>query len=320
MGHADRHDRERWIASGLPDAVVTIMFRDGTLPPPHAARWYDSSLTTDEIAEFRRAGRPAPDAAFAASLEARGLPTDTAFIETWEGFDAATILDAIDRGFTSGEQFAPWADTDADITEAADLAVVLSGDVKPAKALGHLRAGRTPAEIAYADEAGIKVKKALDWIDRGLSAQAAASWASAGFSAEGAAAWAEVVADPDVARLLETVGFDVDSARDQRPDGGWTTHVVRCRVALDAGASEESADEWAATSLPDRKLAKWVASGVRPADAAEWMERGLRPADASSWAASGFSPADADAWRRSGVDPDIAARRRDAGVRPAPTD
>ena len=92
MTHADRQDRERWIASGLPDAVVTIMFRDGTLPPPHAARWYDSSLTTDEITEFRRSGRPAPDAAFAASLEASGLPTDTAFIETWEGFDAATIL------------------------------------------------------------------------------------------------------------------------------------------------------------------------------------------------------------------------------------
>ena len=51
MTHADRQDRARWIASGLPDAVVTIMFRDGTLPPPHAARWYDSSLTTDEIAE-----------------------------------------------------------------------------------------------------------------------------------------------------------------------------------------------------------------------------------------------------------------------------
>ena len=36
MNHADRQDRDRWIASGLPDAVVTIMFRDGTLPPPHA--------------------------------------------------------------------------------------------------------------------------------------------------------------------------------------------------------------------------------------------------------------------------------------------
>ncbi len=194
-------------------------------------------------------------------------PPTVAFIETWTGFDAATILGAIDRGFTSGEQFAPWADTDADVTEAAQLAGVLSGNVAPAKALGHLRAGRTPAEIAYADEAGIKVKKVQDWIERGLSAQAAASWSSAGFSASSAAAWAEVVADPEVARLLESVGFDVDSAREQRPDEGWTTHVVRRRVALDAGAPEETADDWAATPLPDRKLAKWVASGVRPSDA-----------------------------------------------------
>ena len=320
MTHADRQNRERWIASGLPDAVVTIMFRDGTLPPPHAARWYDSSLTTEEITEFRRSGRPAPDAAFAASLEARGLPTDVSFIETWEGFDAATILRAIDRGFTSGEQFAPWADTDADITEATQLVEVLSGDVDPAKALGHLRSGRTPTEIAYAAEAGVKVKKAADWIERGLPAQAAASWSSAGFSASSAAAWSEIVADPAVARLLESVGFDVDSARDQRPEEGWTTHVVRRRVAVDAGASEERADEWAATSLPDRKLAKWVVSGVPPSDAAGWVERDVRPAEAARWSSNGFSPAAADAWRAAGVDPDIAARRRDAGVRPATTD
>lgn len=320
MNQADRQDRERWIASGLPDAVVTIMFRDGTLPPPHAARWYDSSLTTDEITEFRRSGRPAPDVAFAASLEARGLPTDTAFVDSWTGFDAATILRAIDRGFTSGDQFAPWADTDADVTEANELAGVLSGRVRPAKALEHLRSGRTSAEIAYADEAGIKVKKALEWIERGLSAQAAASWSSAGFSASSAAAWAEVVADPDVARLLESVGFDVDSAREQRPDEGWTRHVVRRRVALDAGASEEAADAWAATLLPDRKLAKWVASGVGPSDAAGWSERDIRPAEAARWSAAGFSPSDADAWRTAGVDPDIAARRRDAGVRPATPD
>jgi hypothetical protein len=320
MTRADRQDRDRWIASGLPDAVVTIMFRDGTLPPPHASRWYDSSLTTDEITEFRRSGRPAPDLAFAASLDARGLPTDSAFIETWTGFDAATILAAIDRGFTSGEQFAPWAGTDADVTEAAQLAGVLSGDVGPAKALGHLRSGRTPAEIAYADEAGIKMKKVTDWIERGLSAQAAASWSSAGFSAASAAAWAEVVADPAVARLLESVGFDVDTAREQRPAEGWTTRVVRRRVALDAGASEETADGWAATPLPDRKLTKWVASGVRPSDAASWFDRDVRPAEAASWSAAGFSPADADAWRASGVDPDIAARRRNAGVRPATSD
>lgn len=327
MTHADRQDRERWIASGLPDAVVTIMFRDGTLPPPHAARWYDSSLTTEEITEFRRAGRQAPDLAFAASLEARGLPADPTFIERWEGFAAEQILEAIDRGFTSGAQFAPWQSTDADITEVEQLAGVLSsevvssepasGDIDPAKALVHLRAGRTPEEIAYAVAAGLKMKKALAWIDTGVPAATAAQWSSAGFSATSAAAWTDVVDDPEVARLLESVGFDVDSAREQRPEGGWTAHVVRRRVALDAGATEESADEWAATPVPDRRLAKWVAAGVRPHDAAQWLEFGVRPREAADWSTHGFSPVDADAWRRAGVVPDIAARRRDAGVRPA---
>jgi hypothetical protein len=318
MTHADRHDRERWIASGLPDAVVTIMFRDGTLPPPHAGRWYDSSLTTEEITTFRRAGRQAPDAAFAASLEARGLPTDLAFIETWDGFAAERILEAIDRGFTSGAQFAPWASTDADVTEVELLAPLASFDgFDPRKALAQLRAGRSQEEIGFALEAGLKPKQASTWISRGLSASTAAAWSRAGFSASKAAAWIEVVDDPEVAHLLQTLDIDVDAAREQRPEGGWTPHVVRRHVAIDAGASEDTADEWAATSLPDRKLARWVAAGVRPGDTSAWRELDFRPSEAAAWAAQGFAPADADVWRRTGVDPEVAARRRGAGVRPA---
>jgi hypothetical protein len=320
MTHADRHDRARWIASGLPDAVVTIMFRDGTLPPPHAARWYDSSLTTEEITTFRRAGRQAPDVAFGRSLEAHGLPTDPAFVDNWEGFAAERILEAIDRGFTSGAQFAPWASTDADVTEVELLAPLASfAGFDPRKALAQLRAGRTREEIAFALEAGLKTKQASAWINRGLSAADAAAWSGAGFSASKASAWIEVVDDPEVARLLETLDIDVDAAREQRPEGGWTAHVVRRYVAIDAGASEDTADEWAATSLPDRKLARWVEAGVRPGDAAAWRELGLRPSEAAAWSAQGFAPGDAAEWRGTGVDPEVAARRRDAGVRPART-
>jgi hypothetical protein len=318
MTHADRNDRDRWIASGLPDAVVTIMFRDGTLPPPHAVGWYDSSLTTAEVTEYRRAGRPAPDLAFASSLESRGLPTDSAFIAAWQGFDAGRILDAIDRGFTSGEQFAPWAETDADITEVEQLAVLGSTQrFDPAKALALLRSGRTPEEIAFSLDSGLKAKKSRGWMNRGLSAATAKEWSAAGFSASKAEQWVEVVHDPEVARLLESsLGFDVDTAREQRPEGGWTTHVVRRQAAVAAGAPDDLADEWASTSLPDRKLAVWVAAGVRPGDVAAWRGVDFGPGPASVWAAQGFSPDDASAWRNSGVDPDIAARRRDVGVRP----
>jgi hypothetical protein len=321
MTRPDRHDRDRWIASGLPDAVVTIMVRDGTLPPPHAARWYDSSLTTEEIVEFRRAGRAAPDQAVVASLEARGLPTDPDFVDAWEGFDAGEILDAIDRGFTSGEQFAPWAATDADITEVEQLAVLDSFDgVNPSKALDQLRSGRTPEEIAFALESGLKSKKAKAWMSRGLSPATARQWSEAGFSASKAAEWIDVVDDPEVARLLRKLGFDVDSARDQRPEGGWTTHVVRRHVAVAAGAPDDLADEWASTSLPDRKLAVWVAAGVCPSDAAGWLELDFDPDQAAGWAALGFLPEEAGDWRRADVDPEIAARRRGAGVHPPAVD
>lgn len=322
MTHADRHDRARWQASGLPDAVITIMFRDGTLPPPHAARWYDSALTTEQIGEFRRTGRPAPDAAFAASLEACGLPTDADFVARWEGFDSATILDAIDRGFTSGEQFGPWAATDADVTEVEQLVAAGAVDPDPepgrtaAKAVEQLRAGRTAEEIAFARRAGIKVKNASAWMAQGLSAETAGVWAAAGFPVTTAATWIEVVDEPEVARLLQSLGFDVDTARAERPDGGWTTHVVRRHVAVAAGASDDVADQWAATALPDRKLAKWVVAGVRPDEAAAWLDLDFRPAEAAGWSAHGFSPADARSWRAGGVAPDVAARRRNAGVRP----
>jgi hypothetical protein len=303
--------------------MITIMLRDGTFPPPHAARWYDSALTTDEIVAFRRSGRPAPDAAFAASLEACGLPTDADFVARWEGFDSSTILDAIDRGFTSGEQFGPWAATDADVTEVEQLVAAGAIDRIPrpdqsaAKAVTQLRAGRTAEEIAFARHAGIKVKSAAAWMHAGLSASTAKVWAAAGFPVATAAAWTEVVDDPLVARLLESLGFDVETARAERPEGGWTADVVRRRVALDAGASPEQADEWAATALPDRKLAKWVVSGVRPDEAAAWLDLDFRPAEAAAWSARGFSPTDAQSWRSADVVPDVAARRRDAGVRPA---
>jgi hypothetical protein len=324
MTHADRHDRARWLASGLPDAVITIMFRDGTLPPPHAARWYDSALTTEEIGEFRRTGRSAPDAAFVASLEACGLPTDPEFVARWDGFDSATILGAIDRGFTSGQQFGPWAATDADVTEVERL--VAAGavaqdpdpDLTAAKTLAQLRSGRTPEEIAFARHAGIKVKNASAWMERGLASATARVWAEAGFSVSKTAMWIEVVDEPQVARLLESLGFDVETARAERPDGGWTTQVVRRHVAVAAGASADEADEWAATALPDRKLAKWVVAGVRPDEAAAWLELDARPAEAAAWSAQGFSPAEAQPWRLGDVAPDVAARRRDAGVRPTP--
>ncbi len=173
--------------------------------------------------------------------------------------------------------------------------------------------------MAFAGVAGVSVKKAAGWMERDLSAQTAAAWSRAGFSASETSQWIDVVDDPSVARLLERLGFDVDTARAERPEGGWTIHVVRRHVALAAGAPADVADDWAATSLPDRKLAKWVVAGVDPGEAAGWLDVGFRPSAAAAWSGHGFSPSDADAWRSGGLDPAVAARRRDAGVRPPVT-
>ena len=48
----------------------------------------------------------------------------------------------------------------------------------------------------------------------------ARAWSEAGFSAKETAQWVEVVADPAVAKSLRTLGFDEESADEQRPEGG----------------------------------------------------------------------------------------------------
>jgi hypothetical protein len=317
MTRTDRLDRERWIASGLPDAIVTLMFRDGTLPPPHAARWYDSSLTTAEIVEFRRAGRPAPDEAFQASLAARGLPSDPAFVAAWQGFDAEQILGAIDRGFTSAEQYRPWAETDADVTEVERLTSLGPPDrFDAAKVLRQLRAGRSAEEIAFALESGLKPKKVTAWMRRGLSATAARRWSAAGFSPSDAARWIEVVDDPGIARLMVLLHIDVESASAHRPEDGWTEHAVRRHLVETLGVPGDLADEWASTPVSDRRLAEWATADVRPDQVAGWLDLGIRPEPAAAWTANGFGPDEAAPWHAAGLDPEVAARRRDIGARP----
>lgn len=253
------------------------------------------------------------------SLARHGLPTDRQFAETWAGFSPEQILDAIDRGFTSGEQFAPWADTDVDIAEVDELAPLESFEFDRATALAQFRNGAAPAEIAFSLESGLKIKKVQAWMRRGLSAATAQQWSSAGFTAKETARWVDVVADPDVARSLVALGFDPAAAGERRPDEGWTPLTVRRHVAGIAGADGDTADAWAATTLPDRKLRAWVRSGIPPAEAVAWRDQGFGPRRAAIWFDLSFSPTEASAWHTADVTPDIAARRRAAGIRPPAT-
>ncbi len=309
MLYEDRQDRERWLASGLPDAVITIMFRDGTLPPPSAARWYDSGLTTEEIAEYRRTGRQAPDAF--------GLPSDPAFLANWDGMSPPQILAAIDRGFISAAQFRPWEDTDADAVEVERLAGIahLEG-FKPGAAVRAVREGRTPEEIGFGLVAGIPLKKVGPWIEGGLDARAAGAWSAAGFSARKTVAWRAVTDDPDLARRLKALGFDADSAAAARPDEGWSPWTIRRHLAMRAGCADWDVDRWAQASLPAEQLEHWIRAGVDPEAAEGWYARDVDPAEAAVWAAEDFTPDGAAEWRAAGISPAIAARRRAAGVHP----
>jgi hypothetical protein len=305
----------------MTDLIAAVAAVDDWQPPApareHEGVTSPDGAHGDREPVDRRVGGDTVDVA--ADLAALGLPTDRTFLERWDGFSAEQILDAIDRGFVSGEQFAPWVGTDADIAEVHELAPLEHLEVDPAAVLAQLRSGATPAEIAFSVESGLKITKVQSWIRRGLSATAAHDWSAAGFSAKETARWAEVVADPDVAVTLLELGFDPAAAAAQVPEDGWTRSTVRRHVALLAGADVDSAVTWAATSLPDRKLRAWVESGVAAAEAEAWRSHGFGPRAAADWAVSSFAPAEAEAWRRADVSPEVAARRRAAGARPPAT-
>lgn len=307
--HADRLDRDRWLASGMPDAMVTIMLRDGTLPPPSAARWYDSGLTTAEITEYRRTGRDAPDAL--------GLPADAAFRATWDGLPSGTVLAAIDRGFLSAEHFRPWADTDADVSEVEQLAGAARFDgFDPKAALRSLRGGRPPAEIEFALASGITMKKASKWIDEGFDAATARSWSESGFSARRAGEWREVTDDSTAAARLVSLGFDPESALAARPPDGWSQATVRRELAARAGSFDWDLERWVQSAIADDELEAWVTAELGPELAAAWHAAGVAPLVAAAWARAEFTPPDAAPWLAAGVDPQVAARRRAAGVLP----
>lgn len=310
--HENRQDRERWVASGMPEAMVTIMFRDGTLPPPSAARWYDSGLTTEEIAEYRRSGRAVPDPL--------GLPSDPTFHSTWEGLSSEDILAAIDRGFVSADHYRPWAATGADAREVEQLAGAARLDgFDEADAIRQLRAGRTPADIEYSLRSGIRPKKVARWVEQGFDADAARAWSSAGFSTRKAGAWRPVTDDPSVATRLKALGFDPDTALAARPHDGWSPWSIRRELVAQAGAHDWDIDRWVQSPIADDHLAGWVATELGPDLASAWAATGAAPADATAWAGAGFDPLDAVAWRAADIEPHVAARRRAAGLHPPAT-
>jgi hypothetical protein len=245
------------------------------------------------------------------------VPSDPAFLANWEAMTPAEILAAIDRGFTSAAHYRPWADTDADAVEVERLAAVAHLPAfEPASAVRALRDGRTAEEIGFSLEAGIGLKKVARWMEGGLDAGAARAWSSAGFSARKAAEWRSVTDDPDLARRLESLGFDPASAAAARPDEGWSAWSIRRHLAVRAGSPDWDVDRWAQASLPEEQLERWIRAGVDPEAAEGWYARDVDPVEAAVWAAADFTPDGAAEWRAAGIAPSIAARRRAAGVHP----
>lgn len=313
-----RETIDRWVSCGVPEYVAELIVRGETRPSSRAIEWYDSPLSTNEILAMRKARRRLPSQAAIAEMRKHGLPTNLAFVSAWEGVDPTRITDAIDRGFTHAASYLPWAETDADVEEAAQLSKAGLDTTQRLEALTLLRQGTSAEAAAYRVKSRMSAKEAASWKRAGVPAETAAAWAEAGFKPAAAASWLAVTMAPEVAARLVGCGVTPEMAREHPPDGGWTDVEIRRLLAIQAGATPDDAPEWAESGVPEDVFGEWISHGFSVTTAQSWAKSGFAAEQAVAWAEAHVPPGEARAWERAGVEPKRAGRRRAAGFTPPP--
>jgi len=151
------------------------------------------------------------------ALSSVGIPPSSNNISRWEGLSGEEILNAIDRGFPSGEEFRRDGTIKADYSEIglltpkeADLART-GISLKLAARLAELESP-TRFILVWLGK-GFSGTELIKWERAGIRAFIAVDWRSAGFTATESAAWrAEGFTDPNLARKWLDSGVDPKSA------------------------------------------------------------------------------------------------------------
>lgn len=281
-------DRQAWVAAGIEAyeawAWSTLLAEPSTAGPmterspaggltlKEAIGWAAARFSTWEdseryFGEFRLKGLTPQQASELADLgeeygvdpfavddlhdeyQSHGIPTDFETVHRWRPLDGATVLVAIDRGFTSAAEFTPFADLDV---TADDVRPYLERHADPIEAKASWLAERTDVAASV-------------WV----------IWLRAGYTTDEAEVWIKLSVTPGTALTWGQHGF---KASDARP---WIRSGFKSPVEASSWKasrfSAKSAAEWSTEGFAPTVAARWARAGVDVGVAARRRDAGLGP-------------------------------------------
>lgn len=274
------------------------------------------------------------------NVRSAGLEPTQDNIIRWGAFASEDILEAIDRGFPSAEEFLRYGDYFKDydeVLEASDSEVKLRVEGFTAKEIDQLKTNQVKLETAIEwRRTGIQIALIQDWAQANspkfgsqLEDPGALRWAQLGFNPSQLQSWRDAGLTIKDARQFLTIEFDIEIALE------WVTKRFSLRTATEwfqAGVVTPSkAKTWEDANILPSEVEQWVELGLNsPNKVKKWVELGLNtPILVKKWRRVGltkltdvaewskfFTPDEAAAWVEAGVEPKVAARRAAAGVRP----
>ena len=274
------------------------------------------------------------------NLRSAGLEPTADNVIKWGTLPSEDILDAIDRGFPSAEEFLKYGDYFKDydeVLEASDSEMKLRVEGFTAKEIDELQTNQVKLETAIEwHRAGIPIALIQNWAQTNapklksqLEDPSALRWAQLGFNPSQLQAWRDAKLTIKDARQFLTNEFDIEIALE------WVAKDFTLRTAttwFKAGVITPSkAKSWEAANIFPSEVEQWVELGLNtPNKVKKWVELGLNTPDVvKKWRIAGltkltdvaewskfFTPDQAAAWIESGVEPKVAARRAAAGVTP----
>ena len=309
--------------------------------PLDAAVWADCGFKPVEAALWNKIGYEPPDALEAIShgwsFSSIAPMVHAGMTITSEGFkhwgnagNSSEILDAIDRGFPSIQEYQRYKTVDADYltiqrfmefsTEQLSIqelsrAIALEKswmDIKDAVAWSKLDQPLSDVvEFELAKQTPLQASK---WIGCGIPLSTALKWVALGVSQKDAMIWIENDVDINLAKWF--LEHSIDSPREGKL---WLKYIPKKEIPTWKVAEFDpiSASDWREIGFGPKTSLEWLAQGVNSAkEAGEWLKNKFELKEAVQWLGLSISAENAKKWRDKGVSPDIAQRREQAGIKP----
>jgi len=242
--------------------------------PTEALQWLELGNTPNEAALARDAGlKPCPTPA---EIRLAGLSLSNENLSKWNGLNHKQILDAIDRGFTNAEEYAPVASSSMDSNEVARLRQSAPEGFSShlLKRFGELLdAGVSrslAAELSRFEK--LLVKQIVELEGLGLDSKLISEWCSKVGNHSIRMAWLGLEGPPSY----------VDAQPWLRKELG-PRDYLRFKDNMSAGMTSFDASWWAACDIPPSDVQVWIELGYPSAtDTLGWKSLHMSAGDVAT--------------------------------------